>query len=257
MMKLRRTVSFGVFMKILFFLSFLTLSAACFAQNNVIDGIIFDKTSKDRVAEVNVLNTATGKSVYNNLKGEFKIDAHLGDVLIFTKQDYHADTLKIQSFTSLAVYIKPTTIRLKEVNIRDSALTPEEQLERTKEDYTKIYGHLGDRDLLSVGPGGAGISIDALYNIFSRSGRNAQRLKETIQQDYYQNVIDYRFNRTLVTRITGLKDGQLIDFMQRYRPGYYFVVGASDYDFITYIKANYKRYLRRPKAYQLQPLVAK
>ena len=63
-------------------------------------------------------------------------------------------------------------------------------------------------------------------------------------------------NRALVGRITGLKDQPLTDFMQRYRPGYYFVVAASEYDFVASIKANYRRYLRRPKTYfKLPPLV--
>jgi len=140
------------------------------------------------------------------------------------------------------------------VNVRDTILTPEQQLANTKRDYNKIYGPLGDKDLLSVGPDGAGLSIDALYNLISRSGRNAAHLRDLIQQDYNQNVIDYRFSRTLVARVTGLKDKQLTDFMQKYRPGYFFVTTATDYEFISSIKANLKRYLRRPNAYALPKL---
>jgi len=200
------------------------------------------------------MNSTTGRSSYNSLKGEFKINAEIGDVLIFTKQNYRPDTIKVQDHTSLAIYMFRLSIQLREVSIHDSVLTPDEQLEATKNDYTKIYGSLAQRGLLSTSSDGVGISIDALYNIFSRSGRNAAHLRETIQQDYYQNVIDYRFNRALVTRVTGLKDAQLIDFMQKYRPGYFFVTTATDYEFITYIKSNYKRYLRRPKAYTLPAL---
>ncbi len=102
--------------------------------------------------------------------------------------------------------------------------------------------------------GGAGLSIDGLYNALSRSGRNAAKLRKVIDRDYKQDVIDYRFNSSLVGRVTGLKDKKLIDFMQKYRPGYYFVLNATDYEFITSIKNNLKRYLRNPKAYTLAPL---
>lgn len=251
-----RTFSFGFAMRrsLLVFL-FLGFSSVVFAQQNKVDGIVFDKGTNERIAIVNIINTTTGHSVYNNLKGEYSIEARPGDVLIFSKQYYFSDTVKVLNYSSQAIYLKRSSIQLEQVNIRDSAVTPEQKLAATKRDYTKIYGVLADKDILSVSPGsGAGISIDALWNTFSREGRNAQRLRDEIQSDYYQNVIDFRFNRTLVNKITGLQDGQLTSFMQRYRPGYWFVVNASEYDFINYIKSNYKRYLRRPRAYTLQPL---
>ncbi len=90
--------------------------------------------------------------------------------------------------------------------------------------------------------------------MISRQGRNATRLRETIDKDYQQNVIDSRFNPVMVASITGLKDPQLTDFMFKYRPGYYFVIEASDYDFIKYIRNNARRYKRNPDAYALAPL---
>lgn len=248
---------FGATMKIWLLLVFCTLSVRVFAQQKQVEGIVFDTESKDRIAKVNVQNATTGKSVYNSLKGEFAIDAQPGDILIFTKADHFSDTLKVQSNNALAVYMKRSAIMLKEVYIRDTVLTPEKQFAATKRDYTKIYGSEYSQSLLSVAPGmGAGIGIDALYNAFSRSGRNAAKLRETIEQDYHQKEIDYRFNRVFVANVTRLKDQQLTDFMQRYRPGYTQVKTASDYDFITSIKANLRRFLRSSrKTYSLAPLI--
>jgi hypothetical protein len=254
MVMFRRTFKFGAAMKFWTLIFFLFISTKIFAQERFVDGIIFDSNSKERIAEVDVQNISTGKSIYNSIKGEFKINAQIGDVLVFSCQNYHNDTLKVVTYASLAVYMNRLAIQLNEVTIRDSIVTPDQQLAATKRDYNKVYGLIADKDLLSLSSDGVGLSIDALWNSFSREGRNATRLRETIQGDYYQNVIDYRFNRTMVGRITGLKDFQLTDFMRKYRPGYYFVITASDYDFITSIKANLKRYLRRPKAYSLPAL---
>lgn len=227
-----------------------------FAQQKPVEGIVFDKETKDRIAKVNVLNSTTGKSVYNTFKGEFSIDAKPGDVLIFTKADHYADTLKVLNNASLAVYMKRSAIQLREVIIRDSLLNPDKQLIATKKDYTKIYGSEYNQSFLSSAPGGgAGISIDAIWNAFSRSGRNADRLREIIDKDYKQKVIDYRFNRAFVASVTQLKDLQLTEFMFRYRPGYSTVKTASDYEFITMIRNNLKRYLRSTKSYTLAPLV--
>ncbi len=101
---------------------------------------------------------------------------------------------------------------------------------------------------------GVGVGIDALWNMFSREGKDAAKLRAGVERDYKQDVIDYRFNKTLVSRTTGLKDKKLVDFMQKYRPGYYFVLNATDYEFISSIKTNYKRYLRNPQARAVAPL---
>jgi hypothetical protein len=227
----------------------------CFAQDKPIAGIIFDKTSKERVASINIHDLNNHVTVYDNLKGEFKINASVGDQLVFNRQDYHPDTIKIQSKADLAIYMSRLVIQLKEVTVRDSALTPDQQLEKTKEEYAKVYGPSLNPDFFSNSDyGGVGVSIDAIWNAFSREGRNAAALRATIERDYEQHVIDYRFSRTLVARVTGLKDSKLTSFMMRYRPGYYTVTTMNDYAFITMIRANLRRYLRNQRVYSLPPL---
>ncbi|WP_448701821.1 hypothetical protein ACFGVR_06170 [Mucilaginibacter sp. AW1-3] len=228
---------------------------AAFAQDKTIDGIVFDNNSKERIARVNIVNTRSRESYYNNLKAEFKIKALAGDVLVFSKTGYFNDTVTVKNETTLVIYLRPSSVQLKEVTIR-SLVTPLDQLNQTRRDYTKVYGHLSRKDLLSSISGqGAGLSIDALWNMVSREGRNATRLRATIDRDYRENVIDYRFNRTLVSTVTGLDGTKLTDFMFKYRPPYYLVLNANDYDFIKYIRASYKRYVRNPAAFSLQPLV--
>jgi hypothetical protein len=241
-------------MKSVLFLLFCILSTRVFAQEKTVSGIIFDIDSKDRIAKINVINLSTKASVYNNLSGEFKINAVPGDKLVFARTEYHSDTIVVKNQTPLAIYMKRLAIQLKEVTILDSLLDPKKRLASARSEYAKAYGSLASDDYLTVGPSGAGLGIDALYNLFSRSGRNARHLRETIQKDYAQNVIDYRFNKALVTRITGLKGLQLDDFMLKYRPGYFFATYSNDYEFISSIKTNLKRYQHNPRAHALAPL---
>jgi hypothetical protein len=249
------TVSFNPAMKIWLTVILLGIPlSGVFAQAKNVEGIVFDSNTKERIAKVNVVDISTQASIYNNLQAEFKLPAQKGDLLVFTKEGYFNDTLKVSDEPMVAIYLKRTSIPLKDVYIRGRFLTPQNQLELNKQLYNKAYGSLADHDLLSVGRDGAGLSIDALYNMLSREGRNATRLREVIDRDYHDNVVDARFNRTTVAAITGLKDAQLTDFMFKYRPGYYFVMEASDYEFIKYIRNNYRRYQRNPKAYSLPPL---
>lgn len=238
-----------------FVLLFLSITMRVFGQDRAVEGVVIDKATNERIAKVNILNTRTHESVYDNLKAEFKINAREGDLLIATKQDYFPDTIKVTAANSILIYLKATSTQLRQVDIKDTVLTPQKKLQATKQEFSKAYGSGAYRDPLSVSPGsGAGISIDAIWNSISRSGRNAAKLRGIIEQDYHEDVIDYRFNKTLVADITGLKEPQLSDFMRKYRPGYYTVLNASQYEFINQIKLNLRRYLRNTRAYTLPSL---
>ncbi|MBD1363457.1 hypothetical protein IDJ77_06515 [Mucilaginibacter sp. ZT4R22] len=230
------------------------MCVSAFAQQKEVTGIVFDKENKGRIARVNIRNNTSGQSVYNTFTGEFNIKANLGDMLIFSKADHHSDTITVNTYVPLAVYMRPTAIQLQQVTIRDSVLNPRRRYLATKGEFGKIYGSMGNQDLLSIGQGGIGFSIDALYNMFSRSGKNAEHLKEIIDRDYKQSVIDYRFNKSYVAGITFLKDPQLTDFMFKYRPSYYMVTTASEYEFVAYVRTSLRRYKRNPKAFELAPL---
>jgi hypothetical protein len=251
--------SFGALMKWRLVLLLLAICARGLAQDKTLAGIVFDKDTRDRIASVRVLNVNSGVVVYNNLTGGFKIAAKPGDKLVFSRFDYHTDTVNIHGDTSLIIYMARLAIMLREVSIRDSAsFNPDKRLARTKNEYSKIYGSSSYRDFLNTPTyGPAGLSIDALWNSFSREGRNAQKLQGQIENDYHQNVIDFRFNRSYVGKITGLREQRLTDFMARYRPGYYTTKTATEYEFVSMIRTNLRRFLRNPRTLALPVLKGK
>jgi hypothetical protein len=60
----------------------------------------------------------------------------------------------------------------------------------------------------------------------------------TEEQDKF---INYRFSKSLVKRITGLKDGKDLDtFMKAWKPDYEFCAFASEVEFHTYILEAYR-----------------
>lgn len=238
----------------LWFFCFFLFFGKVYAQEKQIQGIVFDHNTKERIAKVFVTNTRTKANIYNNLKGEFTVNVRLNDVLIFTKTGYFNDTVKVTVLQTLPVYLKRSSIVLREVTIKDSALTAEKKRDANKKEFSQAYGALANKDLLTVGSNGAGIGIDAIYNMLSRRGRNATKLREIIDRDYKAKVVDDRFNPIIVGAITGLQGEQLTSFMYRYRPDYNLVVMLNDYDFISYIKSSYNRFRRNPSNYFLTPL---
>ena len=253
------TLSFIHLKKIIYiFLCFCCYGTVLSAQEKPVQGIVFDMNSKQRLTRVYIYNTRTGEGFYNTTKGEFKTVARVGDVLVAALQGYGVDTVGVHGENTVLFYLKRNSIQLQEVIVRDSILTPADELKAKQEEYSAAYSKGNVNNLLtsggSNGGGGAGLSIDALYSLLSREGRNARLLQKIIERDYRDAMIDYRFTKTLINAVTGLSGDKLTDFKQQYKPGYYFILQANDYDLIEYIRKSYTSYLENPAAYRLEPL---
>ncbi len=230
-------------MKTLFFFFCIVCTfGSAFSQERSLGGIVFDKDTKFRVNRVTITNLRTQKTVYNNTKGEFFINVKDGDLIVSAVSGYISDTTKIKDQTSVAIYLQRLAIPLREVTVKDSVLSAKAQYEETKKAFNQAV-RLGDNsDIINVGPNGAGLGIDAIWNTFSREGRNARHLMDIMERDYQNAMVDQVFNKDLVKRTTGLKGDKLLFFMLNYRPPYIFAVKANDYEMTSYIKQAYRRF---------------
>ncbi len=224
------------------------------AQTKPIQGIVIDRETKQRLAKVYIYNTRSGDGLYNNTKGEFSTFAVPGDTLVAALNGYGVDTLIFKGQPAAYFQLKSLGIRLRDVLIQQKRLTPQEQYEKTTKAfrYATIKG--SSKDLLNLSTGGVGLGIDAIYNLLSRQGKNARHLQQILEKDYREDLIDYRFNATLVSQILRIKDPELKDFMQQYRPTYQFVLNADDYAFNLFIRNAYKNYKLNPKILRLPAL---
>jgi len=236
----------------------LLYTGSLLAQEKTVQGIVFDRDSKQRLSRVYIYNTSTSKGFYNNSKGEFTTIASPGDVLVAALQGYRVDTITVGTPNTILFHLKRTSIQLKEVRIQDSLKNPKDQLKETQKEYKDAYTKGDLKEIFntggSTGAGGAGLSINTLYTLLSKEGRNARQLQKIIERDYHQAMIAYRYDPELVSDVTGLKGNQLADFMQQYRPTYNFVIEANDYQLIAFIKSSYQKYLENPSVRRLPPL---
>ena len=225
-----------------------------FAQNKSVQGFVIDKESKLRLAKVYIYNSATDAGIYNNNKGEFTINAKVGDTLFAALSSYGMDTVVYKGQNAIFFQLKSLAIKLKEVKIFGKQPTPAEQYAKKLQEYKYALDKASAKDLLNLGPGGVGLGIDAIYNLLSRSGKNARHLKAILEKDYNEAIIDYRFRPDYVKSILGLSDPELTDFMLQYRPTYQFVLTASDYAFVQFVRNSYTSYKRNPAMFRLPSL---
>jgi hypothetical protein len=238
----------------LLFLFLMALGGQLFAQTKPVPGFVIDQESKLRLAKVYIYNPATDEGFYNNTKGEFVVNAKLGDTIFAALAGYGMDTVIYKGQSALTFQLKSLSIRLKEVKILGKAPTPQEQYTSIRKEYKYALDKGSSKDLLNLGPNGVGLGIDAIYNLLSRQGKNARHLQAIIERDYRDAIIDYRYRPDYVAAVLGVKDVDLKDFMLQYRPTYQFTLSATDYAFVQFVKNSYNSYKRNPAAFRLPNL---
>lgn len=228
-----------VILKYLLFFYSLIFCNQVIAQVNNISGIVVSDTA--RLSGAAIYNFKINARTISDIRGEFSISARKGDTLITKMFNYKTDTLVVNNKNFIIIKLKQVSQMLREVIIKDTALSPLEKYNQNKKEYKDIYWKGDESKMISIpliiGQGiGLNLSIDKLYNALSKQGKDARRLQRTLTKDYKNSVVDQHFNRRLVGRITGYQGKKLDDFIVKYRPSYGFVSKASQYDIILYIK---------------------
>ena len=220
---------------------FLMIGTNVNAQVQHVNGMVI--SANERLSGAAIRNLSTQRQCISDSRGMFNIQVKQGDTLLTTKPFYKTDTLVYNLQDNLVIQLKQTVKVLKQVDIKDSVLTPLQVYDQNKKDYKDIYWK-GDKShmfsvVLATSPG-VNVNIDKLYSALSKQGHDARRLQRTLTRDYKNSVIDAHFSKSLVGRITGYKGDRLDDFISKYRPSYEFVTKATDYDVIQYIRKKLK-----------------
>ena len=218
-----------------------------------VQGIVFDAETKQRVGKVRLKNLNQQIELYNNIRGEFEIKLNVGDLLVAESEGFKADTIMFSNQSVILFNLYRDAIYIPTVSVVGRQ-SPEEILKQERESFNKAYRLANPGSIFSVGQSGAGLSISSIYNLLSREGKNARRLTEVIQRDYEENIVDHKFSRDLVHRITGLEGDNLARFMLNYRPSYAFTIAANHYEMSQYIKSKYIMFKLNPNLRHLPEL---
>ncbi len=239
-------------LRIVFF--FILYTTAICAHAQTVRGFALSKGNNQRLAQVYIYNENTEEGIYNNSKGEFTIKANKGDVIYAAKEGYALDTIIYNGQSAIYFQLTALAIQIERVNIMGDKLDPMAQYLRTRQEYKRDTDKGVVKDVFSVSNATVGLSIDAIFALLSKQGRNSRYLQKILERDYRDRLIDYKFNADMVTRVLNIKDPELTDFMQQYRPTYNFILSASDYTLSIFIKNSYASYKRAPAAFRLPNL---
>jgi hypothetical protein len=219
-----------------------------------ISGRVYD-VSKVRSLEAVTVLTTSGFGTASDSLGRFTIVAADNDSIWFSYLNkptpkYAVRDIPNRNNFEISLHVEST--ELKEIRITP----PNYRLDsiQNRLDYAKAFNFRkpGIASSLNVGPlGGAGLDVNQLIAMFQfRRNRRMSAFRDRLLQEEEDRYIDHRFNRALVTRLTGLRGESLNVFMERYRPDLEFVETSTDYEFQDYIKksfSHYQRYLNMMK----------
>ncbi len=180
--------------------------------------------------------------------GGFKIEAALGDTLLFRKTDYTPQILVVLNRGVQSVYMQPV-VHLEQVTIKETSKRLE--LENTLENYKKKgqYNSLHPSAMSVISS-----PISGLYDLFGKSANQARKFQKYTQDELERLEITKRYNRALVKKTVEISDEDLETFMLNFQPLYEDIKVWSDYDIITYIKKSYGYFKDNKASYKLQKL---
>lgn len=101
-----------------------------------ISGLVLEKTTGKRLADVNVVNLRTNKKVVSNTYGVFYIEAMVGDSLSLTKVGYGSIKTVINTLEDILLEMQPG-MQIEEVVV--ARKTKQQEMEDILRDYEKRY----------------------------------------------------------------------------------------------------------------------
>lgn len=221
----------------LFFL-LLLVNSGVFAQQAYVLGRAIDKTTKQGIPSATVVNKNTKQITRTSENGNFLVKASKGDSIKISSIGYKNAGIAWDGANMEPVIELPQdAIVLKEVTVKDRRIeiirNQIDELLAAPEASTKLkwkdISNLINTNTSSPG-GGIGISIDGLYQLFSKEGKTRRKLEAMKQEDLRKLLVEYRYSAEYVSYVTKLKGQQLKDFMKFCNLPDNFVLTANDYD---------------------------
>jgi hypothetical protein len=230
--------------------AFCCVGNAVFAQQAItIKGIIFMKSSTERVSQA-LINDLNNKNIMmSDDLGMFSIVTAIGDTLLITKKEYTPVKVTVISKDDLSLYLQPV-VELNQVTIKG---------ETKKQELNDVMKQYGSQGIFNDGKSlpfwtALNSPITELYNLFGKTPGEARRFAAESKAELEGDAVRKKYTKDLVKTVTKLPDDEVLKFMDFYTPSYQDITQWNDYQLITAIKKNFAYYQRRKSQPQLQKL---
>jgi hypothetical protein len=226
----------------------LTGIAAQAQKKNEHWGYLRDSITREPIVLASITNLNTQTTVMTSASGRFKIELQENQVLSFAAVGYYFDTIHYNKQfllqDTLSLYLSPLAHSLGNVTVTTRGLSRYQldSIERRKEFLQDIV----DYTIPTVSKANSGAGIALNLDRFSRHEKNKRKAFAFFESNEKEAYINYRFPASVVTQYSGLKDAELQQFMQQYRPtSEWLRRNRSEEDIKYYINEKLKLFFKR------------
>lgn len=226
----------------------------------IVAGYVFEESNGLPLPYVNVYIKKSRTGTITDTAGYFLLSAKVNDTLTFSSLGY--DRKYVVLTDSATDNMKPLIVfldtKIYEINSVDIiALKRYKQLEYEitnmklpDDDYTYAARNFpfrpADIDYYSrVNAPGFGLvfsPITALYDMFSKEGKEKRKLEEIQQKDLQNSAVEEKISPELIMDITGMSREETNMFLDWCNFSPDFVAKLSDYDLLSLIVHKYRQY---------------
>jgi hypothetical protein len=209
------------------------------AFGQTLKGEIVDGTGNP-VPSVIIRNISRQENTISDLSGTFHIPAFAGDSIQFSRLGYFPVFLEMSDSgaTSRRIFMRQTTISLKEVEIRPDWTPYQLDSIARRQTYHTALDRRKERSIMSP--------VSAIAENISRKSRQRWRFQQHFEQWETQKFIDTRYSFEEVSTLTGLKGDSLAAFIHAYPMLPDYARSASDLEIKMWIRFNYRQWMKHP-----------
>ncbi|ADQ18304.1 hypothetical protein Lbys_2642 [Leadbetterella byssophila DSM 17132] len=227
---------------------FLFLSTAALAQERSIYGRVVDSTKHEGINNLIIQNTRSGQMVNTNRSGDFFIRASAGDSIVVMDIGYNRVGCVYDGQNRYPVIATKTQpIMLREVVITEKRKKElQDEIDAFLENpqsagaiRNEILGNVLSTETTQPG---IGISIDALWELWSKEGKMNRKVADLKYHDLKAFYASLKYNKQVVLQVTKMEEDELDDFMSFCKPTEDFILRANDYDLTQKILQCYREF---------------
>lgn len=204
-----------------------------------LQGTVYDETGVFPLHAVSI-SCSSGSGTISDSTGHYLLFVGEKDSVWFSylgKETKKFSIDEIPDLNDFNISIKINFQVLKEVKVRP----PDYKLDsiQNRIDYAKVFNYQKPsfRSIVTSIGLGFTVDLDELIRAFQyRKKKMMIGFQKRLLNDEQEKYISHRFNKLLVSELTGLHGEILDSFMVKYRPSYEFTTEASDYTLRKYIK---------------------
>lgn len=220
---------------------------------------LVDAQNKKGIAFAHIYNESRKFGVISDTSGYFATNVKVGDTLALMALGYLAKIHVIQPEDSLntTIGLSPRTYQIDEVSLaiprtyrefKEAFLEVEVDKDRPIQELPQHNPYktpqLLDTNVIASPSYFIFHPVSALYHKFSKVEKSKRKVWHLKEQELKQASVDEKYNREIVSEITGFTDWDLINFMGWCNFSFNYLYDLSALEIREKIQSKYEKYLK-------------